>query len=55
MKTKKNVNKKFNLEKMEVAKLNQSQMKSIVGGVSGDEPKTTTDSVIPNNGGPILH
>ena len=55
MKTKKNANKKFNLEKIEIAKLSQSQMKSIIGGIGDNEPKTTTDSVIPGNGGPILH
>ena len=32
MKNKKSKNKKFNLDKIEVAKLNNSQMKKIIGG-----------------------
>ena len=48
---------KFTLDKFEVAKF--KNLKSIVGGLGnengGNEPKTTTDSVIQGNGGPILH
>lgn len=36
--------KKFSLEKVEVAKLNNSQMKNIVGGLVGDDGGLT-----PNN------
>ena len=34
---KKKEQKKFNLEKVEVAKLNKSQMRNILGGLVGDD------------------
>lgn len=36
MTTKLTTSKKFNLDKIEVAKLNKSQMKNVFGGLAGD-------------------
>ena len=57
MKTKLTQNKKFNLEKIEVAKLNKSQMTKIYGGLGGgkDEPQTITDTIVVQQNGPITH
>jgi hypothetical protein len=44
MKAKLTENKKFNLEKIKVAKLNTQHMKSILGGVPTSDVVTTTDA-----------